>query len=103
MKKYAVLSFISFSCFCFGQLKTKENQFVMNDDLLSSLNKNLNLSKQQILISNNYFRMDINYFSSDNPFQSKEEKLKQEIQKPLVTSLLEGVVSGILNNKKNNK
>ncbi|MBP6575879.1 MAG: hypothetical protein KA232_01545 [Chryseobacterium sp.] len=103
MNKYVVLSCISLSCFCFGQLKIQENQFVMKDGLYSSVNKSLNLSKQQILISNNYFRKDINYFSSDNPFQSKQEKLKQDIQKPLVASLLEGVVSGILNNKKNNK
>jgi len=96
-----------FNLYCFSQLKNDKiepdnkafNSLVKNN-FYFSLNQNINLSKNHILVSNNYFKKEIDYFSRDNSFLSKEENYQKQLEKPFALSVFEGVVNGILNNKK---
>ncbi|WP_333854047.1 hypothetical protein [Epilithonimonas sp.] len=102
MRIFQVLVFSLFSFYCSSQVKNDNIRFENNPSYLNlkfSLNQNINLSKQNLLIANNYFKKEINYFSTENSFTSKQETYLKDIEKPFAKSIIEGILNGILNNK----
>ena len=109
MKKITILILSFLGVFAFAQLnnlnqfENKKSDSVLITDRNFSVNKDLNLSTKNFLQKNNYFKKEVDYFATDNLFETEAEKLKIQLEKSTVQNLIEGYVNAILNNTTNNK
>ena len=109
MRKITVVILSFLGVFAFAQVNNL-NKFeniksdsVITENLHFSLNKDLNLSTKNFLQKNNYFKKEVDYFTTNNLFETEAEKLKIQLEKSTLQNLIEGYVNAILNNTTNNK
>ena len=109
MRKITILILSFLGVFGFAQLnnlnqfENKKADSVFTKDLHFSVNKDLNLSTKNFLQKNNYFKKEVDYFGTNNLFETEAEKLKIQLEKSTLQNIIEGYVNAILNNTTNNK
>ena len=102
-----ILSFLGVFAFAqvnnLNKFENIKSDSVITENLHFSLNKDLNLSTKNFLQKNNYFKKEVDYFTTNNLFETEAEKLKIQLEKSTLQNLIEGYVNAILNNTTNNK
>ena len=102
-----ILSFLGVFAFAqvndLNKFENIKSDSVITENLHFSVNKDLNLSTKNFLHKNNYFKKEVDYFTTNNLFETEAEKLKIQSEKSTLQNLIEGYVNAILNNTTNNK